>query len=127
MIIFVVFTTLTLIILRKEYYYKKEVGWKFNDHDLHITFKGISSLIFFSFIGSLVSAFLGVGPAVVLAPIMLKEGLTPNRSAATCVYIAMYSTLASTIVVMIYGNMVYDYAISLIVVSIIGGLVGTYL
>ena len=59
-----------------------------------------------------------------LDPFFLKCGLDPVTVAATETHLAFWSTLTSTIVVMIFSLINYQYAFLTLVLAIIGAVIG---
>ena len=83
-------------------------------------------LLIFAFLSAFSSAAFGVGLGLLLSPTMLSVGLNPVKTASTEIYMAFYSTLTSTILVIIFGGLSVDYTVNLIILAIIGSIVGIW-
>lgn len=87
----------------------------------------MASLLIASFIAAFASAGVGVGLGLVLTPVIMHAGVNPVLACNTEMYMAFYATLASTIVVMVFGGLNYSYALNLIILSLIGSPIGSNL
>ena len=50
----------------------------------------------------------------------------PMKTAATEIYMAFYATLTSTIIVLIFGGLKFDYTLNVIILAVLGGIVGIW-
>jgi uncharacterized membrane protein YfcA len=103
---------------------KIRANYKFVDGDVKCSVPIISKLILYSLFAGFASSSLGAGLALILAPILLECGLDPVSVAATEINQAFYSTITSTLIVIINGGMHFDYAIIAIIMAVIGAFAG---
>jgi len=83
-------------------------------------------LLFFAFVGGLVSGALGLGGGSIYNPLMMALGVPPTVSTSTGMYMIMLSTTASSIIYISYGIMPVWFAIWLSVwcsAGIVAGIV----
>ncbi len=92
--------------------------------DLKFTFGTIGKIIIYAFFAGFQEASIGVGLGLVLDPFFLKCGLDPVTIAATEVHLAFWSTVTSTVVVIIFGLLNYSYALLSILMAVIGAVIG---
>lgn len=90
-------------------------------HKSDISYSGNSlvMLILAGFGGGLAGA-VGLGGAVVFGPILLSIGVAPQVSAATGMYMIMFSAFANTITFWLFGNLNTGYALWIGLWSAIG-------
>ena len=84
----------------------------------------ITKLILFSLFAGFASSALGAGLALILAPILLECGLDPVSVAATEINQAFYSTITSTMIVIVTASMPFSYAWLAIIMCVLGALAG---
>lgn len=71
--------------------------------DLKCTVPLMTKLVILSFAAGFFSASLGIGLALLVAPMLLSCGLDPLTTAATEIHSAFYSALTSTLIVILLG------------------------
>jgi uncharacterized membrane protein YfcA len=108
----------------KDYIYKKSIGYKNIKGDIDATPKAIAQLAALGFTSGLLNAGFGVGPAFVLTPGLVLFDQHPACASATSQYIAMLSTLASTIVVYLLDKLNLQYAMWFSLIALIGTVPG---
>lgn len=88
--------------------------------------KKIIKLLFFAFISAFFSAGLGVDLGLILAPALLHVGMDPVKALESETYMASFSALAATILVIVLNEIDYGYAINILVLGIIGATAGIF-
>lgn len=74
------------------------------------------------FVGTL-SAMLGIGGGIIVAPVLLSLGLEPSEASATTSFVTLFTSFMNLIKYMMIGSIVWDYAI----VACIAGCIGFYI
>jgi uncharacterized membrane protein YfcA len=119
-------TIISVVILKKEYNYKVKVGYKFTPGDFECTTKNSFKLPLIAFTGGLIAGGLGIGAGLIFNPIMIQLGIHPTVASATGMYMVMYTTMASTMVVILLNKLYVQYAVILCVLTLIGTIPGVY-
>lgn len=125
-VICVVFLILGLLVIKREYRMKTEVGYQFIEGDLKATPKNLSSMIAVSFFGSIFASFSGLGPGMVFCPALIMIGIESQVGTATGMYLTMFTTLASTIQMVIHKRIKLDYAGYVLAMTASGTLIGLF-
>ena len=71
----------------------------------------------------IVSAMLGIGGGVIVAPVFLQLGLEPSESSATTSFVTLFTSFTNLIKYMLIGSIIWDYSIF----SCIAGIGGFYI
>ncbi|TNV79608.1 hypothetical protein FGO68_gene15395 [Halteria grandinella] len=120
----VILEIVAIVMIKKQSDRRRRQGYKFLHGDIQCTFPIISRLLISSLFAGFSSSAFGVGLALILTPILMALGLDPVASAATEIYQAFYSTLTSTMIVIVLNGMNFEYAIVSIIMAIIGAAIG---
>lgn len=99
-----------LWLLSKEYKQKVEAGYVFHSSDLKWDKTTCIQLFFNGLLVGLISSLLGVGGAIVSAPMLLRLGVETQEASFTASFMALFSSIASVIQYMIIGKIRWDYA-----------------
>ncbi len=83
--------------MKSEYEEKIDVGYKFENGDFEATNYNLAILSSVSFFGGFASSFSGISPAIVFGPTLIYLGVEPQVATSTSMYIAMFTTMISTI------------------------------
>ena len=59
----------------------------------------------------IVSAMLGIGGGVIVAPVFLQLGLEPSESSATTSFVTLFTSFTNLIKYMLIGSIIWDYSI----------------
>lgn len=103
---------------------KLESGYVFHKNDLKWDLK-TCVLIFLNGIGvGIVSSMIGLGGALLSAPLLFKLGMEIQEASFTASCLAMFSAASATIQYFIAGHIMWDYAIFYSIFSLIGMLFG---
>ena len=114
-----------IVIIKKQTNAKIDSGYRFVSGDIRCTVPVLAKLIIFSLFAGFASSALGAGLALILAPILLQCGLDPVSVAATEINQAFYSTITSTMIVIVTSDiMPYSYAWLAIIMCVIGAFAG---
>ncbi len=79
-----------------------------------------------AFIGSFLGNALGLGGGFIYNPVQLHLGVAPSVAASTSMYMIMFSAIASTLLLVIYGQINLIYVAYLAVSCGIGVILGMY-
>ena len=99
-----------LWLLSKEYKEKVEAGYVFHSSDLKWDRNTCIQLFFNGLLVGLISSLLGVGGAIVSAPMLLRLGVETQEASFTASFMALFSSIASVIQYLISGKIKWDYA-----------------
>ncbi|TNV79543.1 hypothetical protein FGO68_gene4001 [Halteria grandinella] len=120
----VILEIVAIIMIKKQSDRRRRQGYKFVHGDIQCTFPIIGRLLIASLFAGFSSSAFGVGLALILTPILMALGLDPVASAATEINQAFYSTLTSTMIVIVLNGMNFEYAIVSILMAVIGAAIG---
>lgn len=110
--------------LIQEKHIKLESGYVFHKNDLKWDLT-TCVLIFLNGIGvGIVSSMIGLGGALLSAPLLFKLGMEIQEASFTASCLAMFSAASATIQYLIAGHIMWDYAIFYSIFSLIGMLFG---
>lgn len=96
------FLALGIIVVKNEHHRKVACGYEFTEGDLKATPKNLAHMIIISFFGSMAAAFCGIGPGFIFAPLLVMIGMEPTVATSTGMYVTMFTTLSSSIQVIIF-------------------------
>jgi len=106
----ILFLYLFMLLLSREHKQKMDAGYVFLKGDL-IWDKSTCIKIFINgIVVGFISSLLGIGGAVVSAPVLLKLGVETQEASFTASFMALYSAISSTIQYLINGQIHWDYA-----------------
>jgi len=125
-VICIIFNVLGIVLIKREYAEKVECGYEFVPGDLEATPRQLFLLTVFSFLGALIAAFCGVGPGMIFVPVLILIGIEAQVATATGMYITMFTTLSSSIQVIIFKKMDLQYALYLQIMTTLGSLPGNF-
>jgi uncharacterized membrane protein YfcA len=116
---------IAIVLIKRQNERKKLAGYRFIKGDIQFTVPILAKLILYSLFAGFASSSLGAGLALILAPILLECGLDPVSVAATEINQAFYSTITSTMIVIVTTNsMPFSYAYLAIILCVLGAIVG---
>lgn len=125
-VVSVVFLMLGLLVIKKEFKRKTEAGYQFLEGDLKATPKNLGFMIAVSFFGSIFASFSGLGPGMVFCPALIMIGIESQVGTATGMYLTMFTTLASTIQMLIHKRIKLDYAGYILAMTAFGTFIGLF-
>lgn len=118
------FFVFILWLLSKEHKQKVEAGYVFHSTDLKWDKNTCTQLFFNGLLVGLISSLLGVGGAIVSAPMLLRLGVETQEASFTGSFMALFSSIASVIQYLISGKIKWDYAAFYGGVSLISMVIG---
>ena len=81
-------------------------------------------LTFLGLVGGFISGGFGIGPAFILNPALTQLDVFPPVASDTGMFVTMYGTITSTIIVIIFGKLNLVYTGVLILLIIPGSYIG---
>lgn len=89
---------------------KFKVGYVFRKNDLKWDKKTCIQLSLNGLLVGIISSLLGVGGAIISAPLLLKLGVETQEASYTASFMALFSSIVSMIEYLIDGKIKWDYA-----------------
>lgn len=83
-------------------------------------------MILLGFLSGLFSSMLGLGGGVIYNPIFISFHIYPQVAFSTGMYLAMFTTLANSILYLIANQLVVSWAIYQGILSALGAVIGLY-
>ena len=96
--------------MRQEQRIKEVVGSGLIEGEIELKGKKLAKLLVGSVVGGLVGA-LGIGGGVVFNPLLIGMGVPPAVASATGMYMIIFSSGATSIMMMSYGALPLDFAL----------------
>jgi len=121
-----IFLIVAVFVLKKEYKEKLECGYKFVQGDIKLRVYDISMLIGIAWIGAFISAFCGIGGGMIFCPILIIFGIESQVATASGMYITLFTSLSSTIIVITQKDIYFEYAIYILAMTVIGTFIGLF-
>lgn len=91
-----------------------------------MTLKGQMKLVAVAFFGSFFASVSGVGPGAIFNSVLVQLDMNPAVASATGMYCTLYTTLASSINLIINEKLNLEYSLLINILTIIGSLPGLY-
>lgn len=105
---------------------KEAAGYVAVEGELELTPINVIVISVVSFFGSFAAAFAGIGPGSIFVPALQAIGVHPIVSGATGMYVTIFLTASSVIQVTILGNLEIEYAIYVVIFSLLGSFPGLF-
>ena len=115
-----------ILLVVKDIRYKREIEFPHVSGDLPCTPKLTIILSSLAFIGAFLSSGFGLSGGLLYTPLLGIIGQVPQVASATAQYLMLYVTFSHSVVSLINGNLLWDYAINLAVATCIGSFPGIY-
>ncbi len=115
---------LCYLFIKKDKNYKIINNYDFNDNDIEINTNNYVQLAITSIIVSIISTYTGLGGGVIINPILLSLGLSPNTVIATSSIFIWLGSLSSMVNFIIDDSITWHYVIMLSICAILGTLCG---
>jgi len=71
----IIWTVVGIVVVKREYHEKIDVGYEFIPGDLEATPKNLVVMIGMSFLGAFCAAFCGIGPGNIFCPALVMIGI----------------------------------------------------
>jgi len=97
-------------LLSRENKLKLEAGYIFQKSDLKLDKITCFHLFLNGLVVGVISSLLGIGGAIVSAPVLLKLGVETQEASFTASFMALFSSIVGVIQYMISGKIKWDYA-----------------
>jgi len=110
--------------LEGEYREKEQAGFIFDENDLKYDSKTTFMLARIGVITGTVASILGVGGAIITGPILLSLNFHPEATASTATFMAMFTSLSTTLQYFMMGRIPVGYALRTVPLAILGCLIG---
>ena len=94
--------------------------------DFQATNKNLVTMVIVSFFGSVFAAVSGLGPGMVFCPALIMAGIESRVATATGMYLTMFTTLVASITIIIMKKIEMDYALYVLLMTVIGSLLGLF-
>lgn len=97
---------------RKEHALKEKVGKGLHPSDIRYSgCLSVAKMMLSSTIGGVLSGTLGISAGSIINPVIIGMGSPPLVATSTGMYMALYSTCASTVMFMSYGTLNVYFAL----------------
>ena len=95
-------------------------------HESDLKFEGsvLTKILVLGFTGGFVAGAFGLGGGSIYNPLLLSMGVPPKVSSATGMYLVTFSTISTTFIFIIIGQLKIDYALWASSWSAVGALIG---
>lgn len=120
-------TSLAIKIVKKEQALKTKLGKGMVESDLRFQGNTLLKLVIFAFLGGWVSGALGLGGGAIFNPLLLSMGVPPSVSAATGMYMIMFSTAGSSIAYMLYRMLDVGFGLWIGAWCALGSILGLFM
>ena len=94
------------------------------DSDLRFEGKSLSIVLGLGFFGGWVAGALGLGGGTIYNPMLISLGVPPKTSSATGMYLIAFSTLSTSVLFIIFGQLLLDYGLWMGFWSCVGAMAG---
>jgi len=102
---------------------RREVGIPRDTQSL-FTVKKSMFICAFSLFAGILSSLLGIGGGILLSPLMLELGVSPDATAATSSFMILWTSLAAIIQFILDSRLPYDYSPTYLGLGFISSIVG---
>ena len=104
-------TLLASCLQRKEYEYKKQIGYQFVPGDFKCTGRNVINLTITGCIIGFITALTGIGPGVMTNAVFLRLDMHPRMAAETGQALGVPIAFSASICMLIYNQLRIDYGI----------------
>ena len=92
-----IMTALASRLANWEYDEKRKIGYTFTKGDQKLTLRNSARLCFVAFSDSFFAAVSGIGPGIIFNSVLIQYDMHPAVASATGMYLTLYTTLSSTL------------------------------
>ena len=113
-------------ILRHDHEKKNECSYIFAKGEIQWTGNNLLLFPFLCMLSGITTSLLGIGGGMLLSPMLLALGMTPDVTAATSAYTILFTESSIGIQFILLGMMQLDYAAALLILGFISALLGRF-
>ena len=117
-------TCLAIYLQRRQYEYKKEIGYQFVPGDLKCTGSNVAKLSLVGCIIGFITALTGIGAGVMTNAVLLRLDVHPLVASETGQAMGGLISFSASLCSLIYGQLKPDYGLVQAALAIIGTLIG---
>ena len=110
--------------LRRDYRIKENNNYQFVKGDVAWNSQNIEKFILLGLVGGVVSGLVGLGGGAIYTPLLMEFGIAPSIAGGTSMYMSVFATLSASILFMFQGFLIYEWALTLSISSVIGTVFG---
>mmetsp|Transcript_15437 Transcript_15437/g.26114 ORF Transcript_15437/g.26114 Transcript_15437/m.26114 type:complete len:136 (+) Transcript_15437:992-1399(+) len=96
------------------------------DSDLRFSGGVVKIILALGFSGGFVAGAFGLGGGSIYNPMLLGMGVPPKVSSATGMYLILFSTISTSFIFMIIGQLVIDYCVWTAAWTVLGTVIGLW-
>jgi uncharacterized membrane protein YfcA len=85
----------------------------------------INGIFLICFLGGIISGMLGVGGGIIMTPLMLEIGVSPKVASSSANFLLVFTSLASSILFILSGQVIWDYALFYTIFCTIASIIGS--
>ena len=119
-------TIAAVIILRRDYAYKKSIDYPFVQGDFKCTNRNTIKLTLVGLGGGFAVGSLGIGVGTLFIPVLIQLDVHPIVSTQTAHYVSMMTNISAAIIVIIMKRLYVKYSIIVNFFVVVGSLPGIY-
>jgi uncharacterized membrane protein YfcA len=125
-VILLVFTIICSKMLIKKYLAKVSYGYEFDDKDIKWDKKGCVLMSCTGFFAGMIGAMIGIGGAMVVSPVLLKNGIRPEILTASTSFMIFFTSTVSSLQYLISGKVNVLYGLWGLAFALIGSALGVF-
>ena len=110
--------------LKRDYGIKENNNYQFVKGDVAWNSQNIEKFILLGLVGGVVSGLVGLGGGAIYTPLLMEFGIAPSIAGGTSMYMSVFATLSASILFMFQGFLIYEWALTLSISSVIGTVFG---
>lgn len=126
-IIVLIFDYFVIIHIEKEYNYRKQINFPYDEKDINWTKKKIIQLCLIGLLAGFIAGTIGIGGGVVLGPILLDLGIHPIVGTVTTNFLVLITSSSTTFQFILFKMLNFQYGVFCIIFSALGSYCGTFL